>query len=335
MELVLSGFFTVFGILILVAGGSFLVKGAASLSLKLGMSGFVVGLTVVAYGTSSPELFASIISIPVHQEIVLGNVAGSNIANVGMVAGIMLVLGAGFGAWRRHSYEFMAACGVSLAILLTLLDGVLGLLDGIILCALGGVSTLLILRRDKKTIVVENAAMHGDNQSDASTTQDDQTPVLSTGKSAAYLAGGIVLLWVGATLAIDGSTTLGKHFGLSDHVIGLTIIAIGTSLPELVTSLVAMQKGKKSIGMGNIIGSNIANVVLIGGTSGILSGLSVTGGLAAPQPVFFDMVIAASFTAVFVLAFVMRRASAAWGMAFIASYIIWLIHGLSPEAFRP
>ena len=334
MDLLLNVFFAVFGIIILVTGGSFLVKGAASLSRKLGISGFVIGLTIVAYGTSAPELFASIISIPVHQEIVLGNIAGSNIANIGMVAGIMLILGAGFGAWRKHSYEFMATCGTSLAILLTLVDGVLDLFDGVVLCILGIISTLLILKRDKKPSIVKTNDQVVESITVNNNNNNTQTDESSTAKSTAYLIGGIILLWIGATLTIEGSTTLGKYFGLSDHVIGLTVIAIGTSLPELVTSLVAIRKNKKSIGMGNIIGSNIANVVLIGGTSGIISGLSITGGLAASQIVLFDIIIAVSFTVVFILAFIIKRVPIVWGIAFVASYVVWLIHGLAPELFK-
>ncbi len=329
MDVLLPILVTAGGIAVLVFGGNLLIRGAVGISRLVGLSGFVVGMTVVAYGTSAPELAASIAALDPHPGMVLGNVAGSNVANVGMVAAVALILGAGFGRWRKYKEEFLVVVGCSAGIVLLVADGDVSFFDGAILLAAAVASTTILLHRHtkKREKVVDMLADRtttdtatGDAVADG-VISDNEPPRRKGGlaKSILMTAGGAGLLWVGAVFAVNGAASLGSLAGLSDHTIGITVIAVGTSLPELVTTIMAVKKKEYGIGLGNVIGSNIANILLIGGAAALLS-----GGLAAGPGVSWDLAIAAAFTIVFVAATILGKMSRVWGLVFVAAYVAWL-----------
>ncbi len=332
MDALLSVLVTAGGIAVLVFGGSLLIRGAVGISRLVGLPGFVVGMTVVAYGTSAPELAASIAALDPHPGMVLGNVAGSNVANVGMVAAVALMLGAGFGRWRKYRGEFLVVVGCSVGIVLLVADGDVSFFDGAILLAAAVASTTILLHRHTRQRGEEVVDVLADGAATDTATEDAAAdgrmpgskpprPAVAGGlvRSILMTAGGAGLLWAGAILAVDGAASLGSLAGLSDHTIGITVIAIGTSLPELVTTVMAVKKKEYGIGLGNVIGSNIANILLIGGAAALLS-----GGLAAGPGVSWDLGIAAAFTIVFVAATILGKMPRTWGAVFVAVYVAWL-----------
>ena len=265
------------GLIILCLGGYTLVLGGVALARRLQISSMVIGLTVVAYGTSTPELAASITAaIDSHTDLILGNIIGSNISNVGMVIGIsaMLAVGAGLGIRKRTIRRWLPIMiFVSVLLVLFSLDGEISQIDGMILIAGLIIFTVYIVRTAKKQAPI------GD-------TVEDEDPEVHAGyfnfkidsvpKAIGCVCVGAFLLFVGGGFTVDGAVAISENLGISQLVIGVVIIAIGTSLPELVTSVIAIRKGQMDIGVGNIIGSNIYNILLIGGIAATIIGIPVS-----------------------------------------------------------
>ena len=244
-------------------GGNWLVSGGVAIAKKFRISNLVIGMTIVAYGTSTPELAASIAAAGDHSAIILGNIVGSNIANVGMVIGvaaILVPLAVHKSVLRK---EIPIMLGVSALLVLLSIDGELSQYDGILLLIGLGIFAVYTFR----------SALKQREKSKDDTNSGKNNVYL---KSIGLMGIGIILLYIGAILTVDNAVVIASEFGLSETIIGLTVIAIGTSLPELITSIIAIRKGHTDIGIGNIIGSNIYNILMIMGVGAALGGVLIT-----------------------------------------------------------
>jgi cation:H+ antiporter len=262
VEIALNVVLTIVGLLMLCFGGNWLVSGGVAIAKKFRISNLVIGMTIVAYGTSTPELAASIAAAGEHSAIILGNIIGSNIANVGMVIGIAAIIVPLAVSKSVLKKEIPIMLGVSVLLILISIDGEISQYDGILLLAGLAVFAYYTFK-------------------DAMKQRAENKEKVELGskniylKSAGLIGIGVVLLYVGAILTVDNAVVLAQEFGLSEKIIGLTVIAIGTSLPELITSIIAIRKGHADIGIGNIIGSNIYNILMIMGVGAVLGGVMV------------------------------------------------------------
>lgn len=259
----LSFIMLVFGFVLLVWGADKFVAGASALARRLGVSPLLVGLTIVAFGTSAPELAVSLTAaLQGANEIAVGNVVGSNIFNMLMVAGLSAVVCPLImdRTLLRRDWPISLAAAVLLLVFIAP-DLTISRIEGIILLAVFAVVLGMQIRAALK------------NRDTLETEEDEVAmPPLMIGVNIVL---GLACIIIGGQLAVNGATGIARMFGLSETLIGLTIVAIGTSLPELVTSLVAARKGQNEIAMGNVIGSNIFNLLLILGVSATITPIPV------------------------------------------------------------
>lgn len=261
----MSFVYLIVGFVLLVVGADKFVAGASAAARKLGVPALIVGLTVVAFGTSAPELAVSVTAaMSGANEIAVGNVVGSNIFNLLVVAGLSAVLcplALDRDILRRDWPLSMAAAAILTAMVAW--NGDISRLEGLVLLALFAGLMVLQLRP-----ALQNRA--------ALLAQKDENEVqIKPSLIAVNIVIGLAAIILGGQLAVNGATGIARMFGLSETLIGLTIVAIGTSLPELVTSLVAARRGQNDIAMGNVIGSNLFNILLILGVSAVISPISV------------------------------------------------------------
>jgi len=308
------------GLILLCIGGYAIVSGGVSLAKKLRISSMIIGLTVVAYGTSTPELAAAVLAaLNSHTELILGNVIGSNISNVGMVIGISAIFAPLLISKITVSRWIPIMIGVSLLVIGLSYDGELSQIDGIILIASLIGFTLYTIKTVKKqklqsTEVMENETIEGEYF--LSKYKIDTYP-----QSFGLIAVGIVLLFLGGHLTVDGAVNIAESLGLSQLIIGVVIVAIGTSLPELITSIIAIAKKQTDIGVGNIVGSNIYNILLILGVSSTIIGIPVS------TDVFSNYYIMIAFSLVLFIGFrkyIPRFVGIGLTIAFVA-YLISLL----------
>jgi cation:H+ antiporter len=247
------------GAILLYGGGESLVSGASALARTLGMSPLVVGLTVVAFGTSAPELAATLAaSLQGSPEIAFGNVVGSNIFNVGLILGVAALIFPLAARARFLRREMPFLIGTSALMLLLVRNGRVGRGEGAVLLALFAAYLWLILRKDEEStrVAAEFAQEYG----------KVTAPLWA---SVLRVVVGIAVLVVGAKILVMGAVGVARSFGISERVIGLTLVAFGTSLPELASSIVAAVRREGDIVLGNIVGSNIFNVLAILGTASL------------------------------------------------------------------
>jgi cation:H+ antiporter len=285
------------GLALLYFGAEGLVRGSASLALRLGLSPLVVGLTVVAFGTSSPELMVSLRAALAGQgDISVGNVVGSNICNIGLILGL---------------------CALITALALALMaDGNLGHTEGIIFC------TILV------AYIVFSIQLARRQPADALGAEfGEEVKISKRGLAVDILMviGGLVLLVFGARFLVDGAVIIARTYGWSEALIGLTIVAIGTSLPELATSLLAAVKKESDIAVGNIVGSNIFNLVGILGITAIVHPLQAAGISAV------DLAVMAGFSLLlWPMAYYQQRITRPEGAMLLGgylAYVFWLVRG--------
>ena len=288
-------------------GGNWLVSGGVAIARKFRISNLVIGMTIVAYGTSTPELAASVAAVGEHSAIILGNIVGSNIANIGMVIGVAATLVPVAVSKSSLRKEIPIMLGVSLLLIMLSLDGEISSYDGILLLAGLGIFGYYTY----KDVMKQRA----ENKEEV---QEDSPKNLYL-KSAGLIGIGVVLLYVGAILTVDNAVILAKEFGLSEKIIGLTVIAIGTSLPELITSVIAIRKGHTDIGVGNIIGSNIYNILMIMGVG------AAFGGVMVGVDVYVDYVIMIVFSASLLVALKSGIISRTVGICLGVGYIAYLV----------
>lgn len=260
MEIVLQLLLLVLGFVMLMKGADWFVEGASSIADRLGIPQLVIGLTIVAMGTSLPEAAVSIsAALKGSAEITIGNVVGSNILNVLIILGLTSVICAIAVQKSTVYYEipFTIVVTIWLAIL-GLVDNQINRLEGVILWVFMIIYLLYLLRMTK----------NGNQNADEEGAEEKKG---SLPKSLLWILVGAVLVIWGSDVAVDAATNLALSFGMTERLIGLTIVALGTSLPELVTSVTAAIKGKPDIAVGNIVGSNIFNILFVVGTTALIT----------------------------------------------------------------
>jgi cation:H+ antiporter len=244
----------IIGLVALFFGGEYLVRGASNIARRFNLSPMVIGLTIVGFGTSAPELLVSIQAALAGQPaIAIGNVLGSNIANILLILGVSAVIAPLLiplqKVWRDLGFMLLATA----AIWVMLLDGNVTRIEGVLLVV--GLLVFMVV-----------AFVLGKEEPDL-----DAAPPASLGISLLQTIGGLIVLVIGARLLVDSATEIARTFGLSEAVIGLTIVAVGTSLPELATSVIAAMRKQTEIAVGNVIGSNIFNIFSILGITALIS----------------------------------------------------------------
>lgn len=256
------------GLVGLFFGGEFIVSGASRLARSFGVSALIIGLTVVAFGTSLPELLVSLSAATAGSSgIAIGNVVGSNIANIGLIlglTGLVFPVGVERTVVRR---EIPIMIGVSALFYVLVLDGEISRLDGLLL--LGG---LIIFNGG--LIWEARRSNHHDTDDVDMTVLNDRLP-MSRARALVRLGIGFVVLMLGAQFTVDGATGIARGMGVSELVIGITLVAVGTSLPELAASLMAAFRKEADIAIGNVVGSNIFNILGIIGITAIVQPIPV------------------------------------------------------------
>lgn len=246
-----------FGFLLLVKGADWFVDGASGIADKLGIPQLVIGLTIVAMGTSAPETAVSIAAaIKGNADIAVGNVVGSNILNILIILGIASVITSIAVAKTTIRYEIPIMLAITFLLLIFgATGGTINLLEGIVLLLCFAAYLFYMF------VMVKKGEMQADEL------ENTQKPLW---KLLIACAVGLVIIVWGSDVTVDAATIIAKEIGISDKFIGLTVVALGTSLPELVTSVIAARKGKADIAIGNIVGSNIFNILFVLGTSALI-----------------------------------------------------------------
>ncbi|MGM0982658.1 MAG: calcium/sodium antiporter [Pseudomonadota bacterium] len=261
----------VVGLVLLIVGAEGLVRGASRLAARLGISSLIVGLTVVAFGTSSPELAVSLkAAIDGQAGLAMGNVVGSNIFNVLFILGLSALIVPLAVAQQLVRFDIPLMIVLSGLVLLMSLDGAIGRFDGLVLVTGLAAYTTFLLRQGKRVVSPESTA---------TTSPPWAIDLLLVG-------GGLGLLVLGSRWFVEGAVVFAAYLGVSDQVIGLTIIAAGTSLPEVVTSLIAALRGERDIAVGNVVGSNVFNILGVLGLTGLLA---PTGIVLSTAMIGFDL----------------------------------------------
>lgn len=295
------------GMLLLVKGADYFVDGSASVAKILKVPSLIIGLTIVALGTSLPEASVSITaSIAGNNELALSNIIGSNIFNTLVVVGCSAMIAPFIMDRDIIKRDLIINLIVSVSLCLFIFDGILGRMDGILLL-IGLVTFMMVLIRSVMRYDVE----------------EEIGESFSISKSIILIVIGVVAIILGGNFVVNGASDIVRQWGMSETLIGLTIVSIGTSLPELVTSVVAARKGESSLSLGNAIGSNILNVLFILGISGTLTPI------AAVSENIIDVAVLIGI-AVFILILSrfndkMTRTKAAIFIGLYAIYMIYII----------
>ncbi|AOY78691.1 calcium/sodium antiporter [Moorena producens JHB] len=254
------------GFVLLVVGAEILVKGASQLALVAGVSPLVIGLTIVAYCTSAPELAVALQSSYDGQaDIALGNIVGSNIANILLILGISATMLPLVVSRQLVRLDVPLMIGISFLLLFMSLDGQLGRVDGSILLAGAIAYTLFTIIQSRK----ENQEIR-DQDTPQTKYRQSRTSLKKIVTQLGLIVFGLGMLVLGSRWLINGAIALAKMFGWSELIIGLTIIAVGTSLPEIATSIIASIRGERDLAVGNAIGSNIFNILLVLGMCSLI-----------------------------------------------------------------
>ena len=296
------------GLVLLLFGGDALVKGAVNLSLRLGIPPLIVGLTVVAFGTSAPELLVSVqAALGGQPGIALGNVIGSNIVNVLLILGLpalMTTIHSGASDSARSFWVMIAASALFIALAFT---GTLTWWHGLILLA-----GLLLMLGDNIRLARAHRAEADE------TTLEGMDQHLPLWRIMLFLALGLVGLALGARFLVDGASSLARAVGVSETVIGLTLVALGTSLPELVTSIVAALRKQADVAMGSVIGSNTFNILSILGVTALISPMQV------PEEILtFDIWVMLAASLVLIPFVYGRDITRGVGLLFVAAYLAY------------
>lgn len=318
------------GLVVLTLGAELLVRGASKLAVSVGVSPIVIGLTVVAFGTSTPELAVTVgATIDGSADVAVGNVVGSNIYNVLLVLGLSALAAPLIVQQRIVQADVPLLIGASLLMWFLASDGTVSLGDGAVLVTILLVYTALSIRSGRRESQPEVIAEYQEHVAEMGRLSGGR------GMSVVLVIAGLAMLVVGAQLLVGGATDVARSLGVSELVIGLTVVAVGTSMPELVTSVVAALRGERDIAVGNVVGSNLINILGVLGVGALLA----PGGIAvAPTAISFDIpVMIAVAVAVLPVAFVgyvIRRWEGALFLGYGALYTTYLVldaadHGLT------
>jgi cation:H+ antiporter len=304
------------GLALLYFGAEWLVSGAAGLAHSFGIRPLIVGLTIVAYGTSSPELVVGIsASLRDQGAIALGNVIGSNIANLGLILAVCALIRAPSVDRQIVVREVPVLLAATALVPLVLLGGGISAIEAGGMLGLAVGYTLWMLVTSRRGSAAEAAGV-----AEGAAAATGIEPPRGRLRLAAMTAVGLAVLIAGGHLLVEGAVGVARVAGLSDQVIGLTIVAIGTSLPELAASVVAALRGHGDLAVGNVVGSNIFNVLLILGASGLVGSIDVRAGELA-----FELVVLGAMTALSAGAMATRRTvGRIEALAMLLGYVVFL-----------
>lgn len=308
------------GGVLLYFGAQWLVAGAAALALALRIPQLIVGLTVVAYGTSMPEIIVSVqAALAGHPTVAIGNVLGSNIANIGLILGVAALIAPARVDAALRTRELPVLLAATALVPATLIDGTISRIEGAVLLACGILYTTWMIRAARSRAEVATA------QADAIVSRDaadaaGAPQARGAGHSALIALFGLGVLLVGGSLFGDGAVAVAYSLGMSERLVGLTVVAVGTSLPELITGVVAARRGHSDLAIGNVVGANIFNVFLCLGSA------SLVGNVAAPlSEIAIDLVALGAMTAVgVVLIRSQRTISRREGAVAVGLYVLFL-----------
>ncbi len=312
--------FFALGLFTLVVGAELLVRGAARLSLSFGISPLVVGLTVVAFGTSAPELAVSVgAALDGKPDIAIGNVVGSNIANVLLILGISALIAPLLVAEQIIRQEIPIMIGASVLMLVMALDGTIQRHEGVILFALVIAYTAFLVRQSRRATRETEAEFADEMPPDSQWDRHWSVQI-------ALVVVGLGALVLGADWLVGAAVAFAQAFGVSDLVIGLTVVAVGTSMPEIATSIVAAIRGQRDIAVGNVVGSNVFNIFAVIGVTGMIS----SGGIPVSEAAInFDLWVMVAVALACLPIMITGREIARWeGIAFLgyyAAYTAWLV----------
>ena len=307
------------GLVILILGAELLVRGASRLAAAFGVSPLVIGLTIVAIGTASPEIAVSIQAAANGQgDLTLGNVLGSNIFNILFILGVTSIVAPIVIAEQLIRKDAPLLLGISLLAFVLAFDGNFGAFDGIILLLLVAMYVFFALKQSRS----ESEAVQKEYAEEYM--QKESRTQKSIIINSALILAGLGLLILGSNLLVDSAVQIAKALGVSELVIGLTIVAIGTSLPEVATSVIAALKGESDIAVGNAVGSNIFNLL---GVLGIGALVSPSGIFVSPQVLQFDLPVMV-FVALVTLPvfYIDSRISRIEGGLLFSYYVIYVIY---------
>ncbi len=309
------------GLVLLVAGAEVLVRGAAKLAAQFGIPPLIIGLTVVAFGTSAPETAVSVqAALNGSGDLAIGNVVGSNIANVLLILGITALIAPLLVSRQLVRLDVPIMIGASLLVYALAYDGSLSRLDGALLFAGILTYTAFLIISSRKQKASENDEFNKEFGLDAPV--KPYAWVINLG----LIIAGLVLLVSGSNFLVEGATSLARALGLSELVIGLTVVAIGTSLPELATSVMAALKGERDIAVGNIVGSNIFNLLCVLGLAALVSPnpiMVAANALAFDFPVMIAVAIAC--LPIFFNGYAINRWEGGVFVAYYALYTAYLV----------
>ncbi len=318
----------VLGLLLLVAGAEMLVRGAVAIARRLGVSPLLIGLTLIGFGTSTPELVTSVTAaLEGAPGIAVGNVVGSNTANILLILGLAALIqpiAVNPKGFRRDAVWIMASALVLLALVMV---GGIGRLAGIGMIAALVAYVVYVYRTERTSPAIAHSASRG---------LVEKAPVGPSRPAVAVVMAlaGIATTVLGADLLVDGAITLARRLAVSETIIGLTIVAVGTSLPEMVTSLLAAWRRQSDIAYGNIVGSNIYNILFILGVTALAEPVAIPAQIAE-----LDIWVMLAATALLVFFGASGFRLSRWeGIAFLAAYAayVWYLIGLSaPEISVP
>ena len=311
--------FLILGLVLLIWGAEYLVRGASNLASAAGISPLVVGLTVVAFGTSSPELAVSVMSAFNGQgDLALGNVVGSNIFNVLLILGLSAMIVPLVVAQQLVRFDVPVMIVVSFLLLALGFDGNISRWDGVLLFAGVIAYTVFLIRQSRKESSAEVKEEYEKEYSG-----DQQSGWV---KNLAFILVGLGGLMLGSRWLVSSAVAIAQSFGVSELVIGLTIVAAGTSMPEVATSVVAAVRGERDIAVGNVIGSNIFNIICVLGLSSIVAPAGINVSRAAIE---FDIpvmiTVAAACLPIFFAGYCVTRFNGAVFFGFYVAYIVYLI----------
>lgn len=313
MAIIINALLVALGLAMLYAGSELLIRGSVSIAKRMHISQLVIGLTVVAFGTSTPELVVSINAAIVGQaDVSLGNIIGSNIVNIGLILGLSAAIFPIAVHIKTIRREIPIMLAVSLVLIPMSLDGAISQIEGVLLVLSLIVFIYFSYSQSKRENNQTQMPVEMDNS-------NNKSAYILT-KNVVFLVAGILLLYFGSSLTVDNAVHIANSMGISERVIGLTVIAVGTSLPELITSVGASRKMHSDLSIGNIIGSNIFNVLGILGISSLISSIKIN------PAIFTDYAVMIGFSMVLIpvmrSGFIITKKE---GYSLVTAYSLYLI----------
>ncbi len=313
------------GLVLLVAGGESLVRGASALAALLRISPLVIGLTVVAFGTSAPELAVSVQAVHAGSaDLAVGNLVGSNIANVLLILGLSALIAPLTVSSQLIRFDVPLVIAASVLLLVLGLNGVVGTWDGVLLAGLLGVYVLWSIKQGRAETEGTASERPGAGSVASPGPSGGPSPRTSVARQIALVAVGLVLLGIGADWLVGGAVAIARLLGVQELLIGLSIVAVGTSLPEMVTSLVAVVRKEGDLAVGNVVGSNLFNIL---GVLGVTAILAPTGVPVSPAALALDIPVMIAAAAACLPIFFTGHRIARWeGGLFFAYYLAYMAY---------